>query len=267
MKTHWLHEIQATLDRGEWTALATVITAKETTLTSPGEKLLLRQDGSFRGDLGCPELAATVAQAFYGALCESHFYDLRVPLRPGGEIRIYTEIHAPTPEVVIIGAGHVGKAVAKLADFVALSVVVADDRQSFASPSRFPMARSVHSGPFEELLPSLPTHGYSYIVICTRGHKYDEFAVGAMLRKPRAYLGLLGSKRKALEIRSSLGEQGFSKAELDDIHTPVGLSIGAETPEEIAVSIIAEILSLCRSKGRFKVKTVNTPPFFSGEGT
>ena len=227
-------------------------------LSQLGEKLLLLEDGTLHGDLGCPELALRLAEAFQRQRGTSTCYEVELPVQEPtkGRVRAYVELYAPPVELLVLGGGHVGKCVADLAGFVGLPVLVADDRPAFASAERFPRARQLFVGELPSLLPGLPTHTNSYVVICTRGHGYDELAVGTMLRKPHAYIGLLGSKRKAIEIGRSLLKQGYTQAELDGVHTPIGLPIGAETPEEIAVSILAEILSLCRSKDRNHVQRI-----------
>jgi xanthine dehydrogenase accessory factor len=258
LKSSWIGWIERELQAGRWCALATVVEVQGTELSQPGEKVLLLQDGTVHGDLGSPELALRLAEAFQRDRGVSWFYEVLLPLeepRPG-QVRVYVEVYAPNPEVLVIGGGHVGKCVAELARFVGLGVLVADDRPGFANLDRFPMARHCFVGEMPELLPTLPTHEHSYVVICTRGHGYDQLAVGVMLRKPHAYVGLLGSRRKALEIGKSLRRQGYTQAELDGVRTPIGLAIGAETPEEIAVSIVAEILSLARSKDRYKVQRI-----------
>jgi xanthine dehydrogenase accessory factor len=258
VRPEWIEIIERELAAGRWAALATVVAVTGTELASPGDKSLLLADGTIRGDLGSPELAVRLAEAFHEQRGVSLLYDVALPVHEPteGHVRAYLEVYTPPPEVVIIGGGHVGKAVAHLASFVGFSVLVVDDRAAFASRERFPMARECHAGELAEVLPRLPTHELSYVVICTRGHSHDELAVGAMLRKPHAYIGLLGSKRKAIEIFKSLEKQGLTRDRLERVHTPVGLPIGAETPEEIAVSITAEILSLARSKERFRVQRI-----------
>ena len=257
-RTSWIRRIEGEIAAGRWCALATIVSA-DTEITAVGQKLLFLADGTILGDLGSPELAMRLVAAFTRERGVSRYYDvlLTIPEESGGgEARVYVEVHAPEPELVILGGGHVGKSVAHLASFVGLPFVIADDRPAFASEERFPLARSRHSGDLAEILPAIPTHEYSFIVICTRGHSYDELAVRVSLRKPHAYIGLLGSRRKAIEIARSLEEQGYSKTELDRVHTPIGLDIGAETPEEIAVSILAEILSFARSKDLYKVQRI-----------
>lgn len=258
MRLDWLKIIELELEEGRSSALATVVAVEGTELSQPGEQLLMLEDETLHGDLGSPELGLRLAAAFRQARGASGYYEIVLPVEEPtpGEVRVYVEVYEPRPEVLIIGGGHVGKCVAHLAHFTGLAVSVADDRAAFASLERFPMARRVHCGPLPELLPALPTHRLTYVVICTRGHAYDELAVAEMLRKPHAYVGLLGSKRKALEIYKNLERSGFERGQLQTVHTPIGLPIGAETPEEIALSILAEILSLARSKDRYKVQRV-----------
>jgi xanthine dehydrogenase accessory factor len=258
-RTSWIRRIESEIAAGRWCALATVLSVQSTETAGPGQKLLLLADGTILGDLGSPALAMRLVAVFTRERGVSRYYDVLLPISDEsgeGEVRAYVEVHAPEPELVILGGGHVGKSVAHLASFVGLPFLVADDRPAFASEERFPDARLRYCGDLAEILPAMPTHEHSFIVICTRGHSYDEMAVRVMLRKPHAYVGLLGSRRKAIEIARSLEEQGFSKTELERVHTPIGLDIGAETPAEIAVSILAEILSLARSKDLYKVQRI-----------
>ena len=146
--------------------------------------------------------------------------------------------------VVLIGGGHVSKEVAKLAVYVDFDVVVCDDRQDFSNMDRFPMARATHViKDFKNLFQAIGQGEDYYLLIITRGHSYDREALAQSLQTPARYIGMIGSRSKRDITYSKLRDQGFSDADFARVHCPVGLSIGSETPKEIAVSIIAELIA------------------------
>ncbi len=146
--------------------------------------------------------------------------------------------------VILIGAGHVSREVARLADYVEFEVVVCDDRMEFSNPERFPMARFTHVVcNFKELFKDVSVAEDCYLLIMTRGHSYDQEVLGQALKTPARYIGMIGSKRKRTITYSNLRDQGFGDADFARVHCPVGLAIGSESPKEIAVSIIAEVIA------------------------
>lgn len=146
--------------------------------------------------------------------------------------------------VILIGGGHISKEVAKLASYVDFDVVVCDDREKFSNRERFPMARSTHViKNFENLFEATGQGEDYYLLIVTRGHTYDREALGQALKTPSRYIGMIGSRSKRNITYSRLRDQGFSDADFARVHCPVGLSIGSETPKEIAVSIIGELIA------------------------
>jgi xanthine dehydrogenase accessory factor len=146
--------------------------------------------------------------------------------------------------VVLIGGGHVSKEVARLASYVDFDVVVCDDRREFSNIDRFPMARSTHViKDFRNLFQTIGQEEDYYLLIITRGHSYDQEALGQALRTPARYIGMIGSRSKRNITYSNLRDQGFTDADFTRVHCPVGFSIGSETPREIAVSILAELIA------------------------
>jgi len=146
--------------------------------------------------------------------------------------------------VVLIGGGHVSKEVARLASYVDFDVVVCDDRLEFSNMDRFPMARSTHViKDFKNLFQTIGQGEDHYLLIITRGHSYDQKALGQALLTPARYIGMIGSRSKRNITYSNLRDQGFTDADFARVHCPVGLSIGSETPKEIAVSILAELIA------------------------
>lgn len=160
----------------------------------------------------------------------------------GLKIDCFLEPIASAPMVFLFGGGHVSLQVAKLLKMVGFKLVVMDDRPEFANPERFPMADDIWVGDYENVLQNTNLGPEAYVVIITRGHVYDKEVLAQALNKPAAYVGMIGSRRKRSIIYRALLDEGFTQDDLDKVHSPIGLDIGAETPEEIAVSIVAELV-------------------------
>ncbi|HTE83356.1 MAG TPA: XdhC family protein, partial [Dehalococcoidia bacterium] len=154
-------------------------------------------------------------------------------------------IEAPAT-LLVVGAGHIGRSLAKIGAEAGFSVAVLDDRPDYASPELIPEADRVICADFEEALHAFPINPNTYIVMVTRGHKQDELSLRVTVTSPAGYVGMIGSRRRTSAVLQHLLEDGIPKAALDRVHTPIGLDIGAETPGEIAVSIIAEIIMMRR---------------------
>jgi xanthine dehydrogenase accessory factor len=154
------------------------------------------------------------------------------------------------PRLVVFGGGHVGAKVAEAAAFAGWRVTVVDDRADFADPARHPAAEMTVMCPFHDLPASLGVRADTYVVVATRGHQHDAVIVEQIARVPTRYLGMLGSRRKVALTWKLLREQGIPTERLDEIHAPVGLSIGADTPEEIAISVVAEMVATRRAGSR-----------------
>lgn len=169
---------------------------------------------------------------------------LRVPDAEGRAVEL-THEQAPDPTLVIAGAGHVGGALAAVAGPMGFAVTVIDDREDAVSEERFPGARRI-VGPIADTLGGLELGEHHYVVIVTRGHRRDGEALGAVVGSSATYVGLIGSRRKILAIHRSLRDDGVSHEQLTRVRAPIGLRIGAVSPEEIAVSIAAELVAVRR---------------------
>ena len=143
---------------------------------------------------------------------------------------------------MLCGGGHVSKAIAPLAKTLGFRIFVTDDREEFANKERFPEADMTVVKKPEDAIPELPVNPNTFIIVATRGHRYDNVALAAAARSPASYVGLLGSRRKVILIYEDLLKMGISRERLEELRAPIGLDIHARTPEEIAVSIMAEIL-------------------------
>ena len=153
------------------------------------------------------------------------------------------------PVLYVFGAGHVSRQIVPLAAGVDFQVVVIDDREDFANAGYFPDATDIHQYPFEGLMERLPIDESSFLVIVTRGHMHDKTVLAQALKTNATYIGMIGSSRKRRLIYQKLVEEGFKEEGLLRVHSPIGLEIGAETPEEIAVSIVAELIKVRAGKG------------------
>ncbi len=160
-----------------------------------------------------------------------------------GEYQLVAEAFIPQPELFIFGAGHVSRPTAELASSVNFRTIVLDDRADFANKERFPEADEIHVlNNFENCFAGLDVNDNSYIIIVTRGHLHDKTVLGEALKTPARYVGMIGSKKKRNAIYDALLDEGFNQGDIDRCYCPIGISIGAQTPEEIAVSIVAELI-------------------------
>ncbi|MEW5744682.1 MAG: XdhC/CoxI family protein [Nitrospirota bacterium] len=238
-------------------ALATIVECVGSSPQKQGAKMLVRDDGSIMGTLGGGCIEAEVIQAALMALADGSprtvAFDLTEKsggLVCGGTILVYIEPVIPEPHLVILGAGHVGKALSHLARFAGFRTTVVDDREEYANRERLPDAHAVVVSDFGTVFSQLLVDRSAFIVIATRGHLHDIDAVKASLGTEAGYIGLLGSKRKRALLFKTLDEAGFGPEQRDRVVIPVGLPIGSTTPEEIAVSIMAQIIQKRRETRR-----------------
>ncbi|MCA9843056.1 MAG: XdhC family protein, partial [Dehalococcoidia bacterium] len=154
------------------------------------------------------------------------------------------EVVEAKPTFLVVGAGHVGRSLVKLADFLDFHVVVIDDRDDFADPELLPEADQVICADFEEALENFPITNDTSIVLVTRGHKQDEVSLRKCLGRGARYLGMIGSRRRSATVLEHLIEEGFEREEIAKVRTPIGLDIHAESPEEIAIAVMAEVIML-----------------------
>ena len=162
----------------------------------------------------------------------------------GKEVELFVAPVLSDPLLYIFGGGHVSGQIVPLASKVGFKTVVIDDRPEFADAARFPEAEAVYCYPFEDVVGRFPVDGSSYIIIVTRGHLNDKTVLEQTLRTPARYIGMIGSRRKKAMVFKRLLEDGFAQEDIDRVFSPIGLDIGAETPEEIAVSIVAELIKV-----------------------
>ncbi len=239
-------------------ALATITVASGSTPRRIGSKMLIRSDGSIVGTVGGGGLEAQVLKEAMkvikgGAPRLLHFDPTGKEVAEegmicGGKSAVFVEPITSNPCLYIFGGGHVSFYMAKTAKMVGFRVVVADDRPEFASRERFPDADEIMVDNFSSALQRLRINKNSYIVILTSGHFSDEEVLEWAVKTDAPYIGMIGSKKKKDTIFSHLQSKGISRDVLERVHSPIGLEIDAETPEEIAVSILAEVIKVRRAQ-------------------
>jgi xanthine dehydrogenase accessory factor len=245
----------------ESAALCTVVKSEGSTPRHVGSKMLVYADGKFIGTIGGGDLEHRVLDEAWMAISDGQprllKYTMVDPSRGdpgvcGGTVEVFVEPILPPAMVVVIGAGHVGKAVVHLAKWLGFRVAVSDDRPEFCTPESTPGADAYYPCPMAELPQHLKLTRSTYIVVTSRGSALDAAGLPGLLRSQAAYIGVIGSKRRWLTTVKALKEQGVEDEIIRRVHSPIGLELNAETPEEIAVSIMAEILML-RNKGSGKM--------------
>jgi xanthine dehydrogenase accessory factor len=241
---------------GQRGALATIVHTNGSIPSYESSRMLVREDGSIAGTIGggCVEadvwaaakevIAAETPRKMTFNLNNEAAYDSG--LICGGTLEIFVEPILPQPKLHLFGGGHVSTALARVASLAGFAIGVIDDRASFANAERFPMATEVFTS-YEEAFEKLKPNAMTYLAIITRGHKDDmrvlEWAVGTEAR----YIGMIGSKRKVISVYKALEKNGIPREKFARVHAPVGLEIGALTPEEIAVSVTAELIAIRRN--------------------
>jgi xanthine dehydrogenase accessory factor len=243
------------LQNNKSAALATVVKTRGASPRDVGAKMLVYPDGAIVGSVGGGEMERRVIAEARTALTDGkpHYLDLTThpeqrgdPSTCGDAMEIFVEPLLMTPTLVIVGAGHVGAAVAQLARTLGFRIVILDDRPEFVTPENFPYADERIAGNLVAKIREIEITPHTHIVLVTRNHALDADLLGAIVEKPTAYLGMLGSQRRAVTAKETLKQQGVSEAALARVHAPIGLDIHAETPAEIAVSIMAEIIGTKR---------------------
>ena len=243
------------IDSGGEAALVTIISATRSTPRGVATKMLVRSDGSITGTIGGGAVEAKAIGIAMEVMKTGKPARLQFNLVPdeepgmvcGGEMEIFVEPIAQMPAIYLFGAGHISSTLAKLGKMLDFRVVVIDDRKDFATRERFADADLVLVEDFEKAFSRINIDKRSYIVIVTRSHHDDERVLAQAILTPARYIGMIVSKTKVKTLFHNLMAKGVKSQVLDKVHAPVGLEIHAETPEEIAVSIMAEIIQVRRS--------------------
>ena len=241
-------------------AVATIVNVRGSIPSFKSAKMLVRDDGTIAGTIGggCVEAEVwqTAREVIESERPRTLSFDLNqdpkydTGLVCGGTLEIFIEPVLPTPLLYIFGAGHVGFELSKAAGRAGFDVIVTDDRETYASRERFPEAKQVIAEDFDKALSGITPNESAYIVIVTRGHRDDMRVLRWAVQTNAKYIGMVGSKRKAITVFRELTKEGLRPELFEQVHSPVGLDIGAITPEEIAVAIVAELIGIRRKVER-----------------
>jgi xanthine dehydrogenase accessory factor len=241
---------------GQRGALATIVHTNGSIPSYESSRMLVREDGSSAGTIGGGCVEADVWAAAKEVMQKEAPRKLVFHLNNeatydnglicGGTVEIFLEPILPQPVVYLFGGGHVSTAVARAAQSAGFGLGVIDDREAFANSQRFPMAQEIFTS-FDEAFAKLKPNSSSYLVIVTRGHKEDMRVLAWAVRTPARYVGMIGSKRKVLSVYRALEKEGYRMDEFARVFAPMGLDIGALSPEEIALSIVAELVAVRRN--------------------
>jgi xanthine dehydrogenase accessory factor len=238
--------------RGHKAALCTIVEVEGSIPSFQSAKMLIREDGSMVGTIGggCTEaevwnaarevMESEKPRMLSFRLNQEAAYDNG--LICGGQLNVYVEPVLPIPTAYIFGGGHISKSLSKVASLAGFRTAVIDDREQYANAERFPEAVEVYADDYENVFPRLEVSSSTYLIIVTRGHRDDMRVLRWAAETEARYVAMIGSKRKTIEVAKQLVREGVPSEKLARVHAPMGFDIGAVTPEEIAVSVVAEMI-------------------------
>ncbi|MDX2269536.1 MAG: XdhC/CoxI family protein [Bryobacter sp.] len=241
---------------GQKCAIATIVEVNGSIPSYESAKILVREDGSMLGTIGGGCVEAEVWNAarevmetekprhMSFSLGQDAAYDNG--LICGGQLNVFVEPVLPQPAALIFGAGHISKSLAQVTQMAGFGVTIVDNRETFANRERFPQVDEVIAAEYEEVFPKLEVNTSSYVIIVTRGHRDDMRVLRWAITTPARYIAMIGSRRKVIAVLREFEKEGVSREDFERIHAPMGLEIGAITPEEIAVSVAAEMIAVRR---------------------
>jgi xanthine dehydrogenase accessory factor len=241
---------------GQKCALATIVQVRGSIPSFQSAKLLVREDGSMVGTIGGGCVEAEVWNAAREVIATGKPRNMSFNLGQdaaydnglicGGQLEVFVECIAPQPGAIIFGGGHISKSLAKVLDLAGFRISVIDNRDAFANRERFPEVSDVYAEEYEEAFPKLGITESTYLVIVTRGHRDDMRVLRLALNTPSRYIAMIGSRRKVIAVLKELQKESIDKSAFDRIYAPMGLEIGAISPEEIAISVAAEMIGMRR---------------------
>jgi xanthine dehydrogenase accessory factor len=249
-------EITKLKREGRRAALATIVNVRGSIPSVAAAKMLVFEDGSILGTVGGGCVEGDVRRGAQEVMRDEkpRTFTFNLDQTPdddtglccGGSLQVFVEPVLSAPPLYVFGAGHVGLAICKVAALAGFDVTIVDDRAAFANRDRFPDARDVLCGDWDSVLAGVTPPESAFLAIVTRGHRHDMGVLRWALETPARYIGMIGSGRKVLAIFDQLGAEGIPRDRLQQVYAPIGLEIGAVTPEEIAVSVVAEIIAIRR---------------------
>ena len=235
-----MKKVEKAYEGGMPVGIATLVGTPEESALQVGTKLFIRENGETEGTLGVQVLDQETSRKARELLA----YGKCDYLTTESGFQVFIETYTTPPTLVIMGGGHISKALANLAQPLGYQYYIVDDRPEFANADRFPGAAATIVASYDTGLNDIPINANTAVVVATRGHKYDDMAVEAAVRSPAGYVGILGSKRKNLLLFEELFRKGIPEERIRAVQAPVGLDLGGRTPEEIALSIMAEIVAV-----------------------
>jgi len=253
MNTNFFQQLSSAINSGKSVCLATVVKAEGSTPREAGAKMLVFSDGKTVGTIGGSLLEKRVIDKAVNMLKSgsppsiekfSLKDDDKTGMICGGKMQVFIEPISSGSQLYIFGAGHCGLALTKIAVKTGFAVHIVDDRPEIASRERYPMAASITVGDYNKISKEIDLPDNAFVAIMTQGHSADAEVLENLITKKYSYIGLMASKRKREKIYDKLAQNGIEKSLLENVKSPIGLSIGAETPEEIAISILAEMIKL-----------------------
>jgi xanthine dehydrogenase accessory factor len=242
---------------GQKCAIATIVQVRGSIPSYESAKLLVREDGSMIGTIGGGCVEAEVWNAAREVMETEKPRHLSFNLGQdaaydnglicGGQLDVFVEPVLPQPGAFVFGAGHISKSISKIASLAGFSTTIVDNREAFANRERFPDAAGIYAEEYEDVFPKLSVNETSYIVIVTRGHRDDMRVLRWAITTTARYIAMIGSKRKVINVIKELQKEGIRREHLERVFAPMGLEIGAISPEEIAVSVVAEMIAVRRN--------------------
>lgn len=244
-----MKKVLGALDNGKEIAIATITKSEGSTPRGIGTMMGVLEDGSIYGTIGGGALEKHIIGLCIEAIKEGKSKAIDLPLDTegvemicGGRVEVFIDVYKIKPKLLIIGGGHVGYALYKIASLLNFDIVIFEDREEFLTKERFPLAKELILGNIKEKLRDYKIDNNTYIVIASRGHKYDEESLFEVANSDAKYIGAMGSKRKVITMMNNLKDNGIPEENINKIFAPIGLDISCGSPEEIAMSIMAEIL-------------------------
>ncbi len=230
-------------------ALVTVVATTGSTPRKPGSKAIVFSDGRIEGSVGGGRveflLQECAAQAILSGATQliEHQLTTELGMCCGGRMTFFVEPLIMNPSLIILGCGHIGQSLARAAQPIGFEIIACDGRDDFSSVENFPEGSDVRDSLGESELDILPWGAHAYVVVCTHDHALDQRLLEYCMDREWAYLGVIGSARKAAKQRKRLEAKGYAAERISSVHCPIGLQLGGQTPEEIAVSICAEMIA------------------------
>lgn len=269
-----LEEVVRLRRAGRQCALATIIQANGSIPSHTCAKLLVRDDGTMAGTIGGGCVEAEVWEAAREAMATGKARRMSFSLGQdaaydnglicGGQLEVFVEPVEPQPRVIIFGAGHISKSLCQVAGLIGFQTTIVDNRESFANRERFAQADEIHAAEYEDVFPKLDVNSCTYLIIVTRGHRDDMRVLRWAITTDARYIGMIGSRRKALAVFKELEREGVSRESFERVASPMGLDIAALSPEEIAVSVAAEIIAI-RRRSESNWRALSKSVFSAGE--